>query len=317
MPTTLRKALTQVSEPRPGMARLSIPHDLQSSPRSMLALAKATQDPRVGQWTLSHEGQHEDDWTDGLQGVTTDGKYFYFSQTHTAHLGSSPARRMLWRRDTELNEVASLDLSAHGDHVGDIDYFEGFIYAPMEDSVHPRFLKIDVRGDMKVVDDHTVVIPNHPQTHNPWCAINPWNGLLYSSNFDHVTELYAYDPAKAYQFVKKFELIGADVDGVQGGVFSRNGNLILSSDGYDEMKVFSAIDGAFRGKIPVQKEHPKQVAGVTVDGGQEIEGLCIFPGLIGTNGDRTAVHLILQELHATQSDKLFLKHYSVPDESIL
>jgi hypothetical protein len=163
-----------------------------------------------------------------------------------------------------------------------------------------------------VVMDYVVNDPSRKQQSNPWCAVHPWTGLVYSSNFDAVKELYIYDPNQRFQKVGALQLYGADIDGVQGGKISVNGNIVMASDGYDEIRVFSTMDGSFRGKVHVEKQHKS-----SMDAGQEIEGLCIWKGLVDSEGRRNSVHLLLQEIHWSHSDKLFFKHYTVPDESVL
>lgn len=73
------------------------------------------------------------DYIDGdySQGVATDGKYWYF--THKEKLFKTTYDFEL----VAVNELAipQFLLDRAYDHVGDIDYFEGKIYAPLEDEI--------------------------------------------------------------------------------------------------------------------------------------------------------------------------------------
>ena len=126
----------------------------------------------------------------------------------------------------------------------------------------------------------------------PWCAINPWNGFLYSSKFgepprweedpsgtglgrlvdwDPVTEVHCYDPADNFTHKRSLPIMGEPLHKLQGGCFSTNGHLYLTSDHTQQIRAYSALNGAFLGDKWVDYDK----SGLTYT--QEIEGICILP----------------------------------------
>ena len=164
----------------------------------------------------------------------------------------------------------------------------------------------------------------------PWCAINPWNGFLYSSKFgepprweedpsgtglgrlvdwDPVTEVHCYDPADNFTHKRSLPIMGEPLHKLQGGCFSTNGHLYLTSDHTQQIRAYSALNGAFLGDKWVDYDK----SGLTYT--QEIEGICIAP-VRYSEGD-TYVHIVVLENEATSSDDFFFKHYSVPNPDVL
>jgi hypothetical protein len=151
-----------------------------------------------------------------------------------------------------------------------------------------------------------------PQASFAWCAVNPWNGLLYSRGRDDAGDA---DTLHAYRFdlagsrfmhvpAKKI-VLQEKVSGVQGAVFSKNGHVLLASDTTDDIRCYSILNGHYLGRVPIPK-----------DGGfpefEEVEGLTIWEA-VPYDGVATHVHLILLDKDDPFSgDDVFFKHYHVP-----
>ena len=78
---------------------------------------------------------------------------------------------------------------------------------------------------------------------NPWCALNLMgNGfLIIVSIFDGVDSVFAYDPNNNFAFEGELRLQGNVVNRVQGGCFSKNGHLYLTSDSTEDIRAVQRI----------------------------------------------------------------------------
>lgn len=77
------------------------------------------------------------------------------------------------------------------------------------------------------------------QSHMAWCAVNPEDGLIYTSDWSNATQLNVYS-VDSFEYVKTIEL-SAPIDRVQGAEFYK-GTLYLSSDVKNDTKPILAID---------------------------------------------------------------------------
>ena len=159
------------------------------------------------------------------QGIAFDGVYWYFS-----------GRQYLCK--TYLNYSIIIEnrnpipeeLKKQGyDHIGDIDYFEGIIYAPVEDYRYKNGTFVLYFAENLT---YTGKYIKTSQSHMPWCAIDPETQLLYSSEFDNVRSLYVYDLKKDFRRLKDLPL-SQTLHRVQGGTI-HNGLLYLSCDDFGE-----------------------------------------------------------------------------------
>jgi hypothetical protein len=200
---------------------------------------------------------------------------------------------------------------------------------------------LDVRGSTLLrppgtpgVDDPERSYP-HRGGSFPWCAVNPWNGYLYTSNFNGVEDVYAYDPSNDYRRVPEatIRLEGVEGEaclGVQGGSFSANGHLYLSSytkpgnrsygwesnpEGGDWVFAFDGLNGAYLGRRRVPYGAGRK---------QEMEGLTVGPS-VSDDGDGDGfvytlegemVHLVLLDRVLTRNEVHF-KSFDAPDGGVL
>lgn len=169
------------------------------------------------------------------------------------------------------------------------------------------------------------------QDHAAWCAINPSNGLLYSSNSEKNYSLALYQhkikgSKLILSYVRRLTLHSecgthGRIDAVQGGVFSNDGKrLYISSDsGYGGgIFVFNPQTGWRIGHIKVNYK---------AWAGEELEGLTIWdldhimlPDSRGQRqpiaipGIQGQIHLIMIDNLGKGDDDLFFKHFRVPAE---
>jgi hypothetical protein len=260
--------------------------------------------PRIENWTLTHiDSFYNQDWTEECQGIATDGNFWYIVSNkenkravYKFSLDFNPIKTVLWPNDQPQNQ-----------HIGHPALCDGKIYV----SVEPHDPNETARVWMLNTDLMTLGIfdlgyteNRHPVGKMPWCAVNPWNSLLYSSNSDDVRYVCAYDLKNSFAFKRILNLGDSKVDKVQGGWFSNNGHLYLSSDGSVDIRGYSAFNGKFLGSF-----------GLEYGEGDEVEGLCLGR-FTNSDGIASFVHVIILD-NEDHEDDVFINHFSVPDPSVL
>jgi hypothetical protein len=229
---------------------------------------------------------------------------------------SSTGRQRVYRFSRANHVVAHVKLSGNGsDHLGPIDYHNGRIYCAMDDPVQivvidtatfDRWWAAPLVGELGGAP---------PQTRCGWCAVNPWNGLLYSNQ---ITGSIPGDTLFAYRLDSagpRFVHVSAanivlpeELLGVQGAVFSQNGHVLLASDDSSgdssDIRCYSVLNGHYLGRVHIPRDNSWNV-------GEEVEGLTIWEG-IAYDGVATHVHVILADNDWPDSDDVFFQHYHVP-----
>ncbi|MFD0360832.1 hypothetical protein ACFQZZ_05140 [Nocardia sp. GCM10030253] len=318
---SLRWHLAQIGEPK-STAGMRIPGDFQSRPPSgrLRDLMKAMRSPKPEQWTKTNQGVFSNkDWTEECQGVTHDQFYWYVSSNHAG-------KQRVYRLSPDGDVVDHVKLAGNGsEHLGHIDYHDGRIYCAMEDPADPP--KIVVIDTPPFTGWRSVALVGEsggapPQTRCAWCAMNPWNGLLYSWNgtrSKHADRLIAYrldsDGAR-FVHVKEADIkLPEPLLFVQGAVFSKNGHVLLARNApasleasllgdTSDIRCYSVLNGTYFGRLVIPK-------GSGWPDLEEVEGLTIWEGR-EFDGVTTHVHLILLDNDIHNDDDVYFKHYHVP-----
>ncbi len=219
-------------------------------------------------------------WAEDVQGVTHDEDHWYILQTdrlwkipvevdlNSNIHGTDASRGILSAPIPEISLSEEHLFSITYDHMGAGDYYDGALYIPLEKKVEYRnnmpiyetIIPVIARLDPSNLGPIDFVFVNRQPGHAPWCAVNPANGILYSSLFDEVSRIYAYQYPTNQAGGSILELPGQDIhlkdengdsfklSAVQGGVFTTNefgNNLYLSSDSGDNrgVHVFDVATG--------------------------------------------------------------------------
>ena len=266
------------------------------------------QSPKATEWIKYAESEKEyesDDWTEECQGVTTDGNHWYFSS-------NKEGKRAIYKFSAGMKKLVHFNAEQTGcKHVGDLDYSDGILYVALEQPAKILALKSDFSQwrtyPLQGIHPGT---PSPQDNKLPWCAIHPWNGLLYSSRFDGVDEVYAYE-TKTFTLVKTLRL-KRKINRVQGGCISKNGHLLLASDDTSRIECFTTLNGHYRGGAHVQIDHDEVPP-------EEMEGITIWEG-ISYGGRDTHIHVIVLDNDVStpwDDDSIFFKHYTVPFPELL
>lgn len=272
---------------------------------------RALHDPQLAHW-VKHERVYADkEWTIACQGVATEGSHWYFTtnrQPIPSPFGRPSGRDAgVVKIDPETSDVVAevlIPRSVAG-HVGAVAIFRDLVYVALE---HPHQIAIFDLALRPFGDP--IPITTHDD-HFAWCAINPWNGLLYTSQWENASELFAYDPATGQRINGRDVQLSSAVNKVQGGTFSPNGKIYLASDAKGAatgIHVFSQATGAFFGVLRVEVHHGLKQ--------EEMEGVSyVTTDLMGPTTHLHAVVLDQRDFDGTGPD-IFLKSYTAPDPTV-
>ena len=234
------------------------------------------------------------------QGITTDGEYYYTSGALAAIDLTALAKFTfddMELVDSNINPLPDICTDRKDDHIGGISYYNGKIYASVEDSddyLSPCIVVFDCEtlectGEVydlpaEIYDDGV-----------PWCAVDGENGWLYASKWNDINTIYAYDINDSMKLVKEIPL-SETIHRIQGGEFF-NGKLYLSNDIKDNGN-FKNILGVDVSSGNVEVAALRDVGGDNV----EAEGLTFFP-----SDDGSVMHV----LDYNKVIGIFVHHYKV------
>jgi hypothetical protein len=264
----------------------------------------SVKNPRMNAWTLLDTQEIDnEDWTEECQGFVTDGSSWLVTSNNDDFKG-------IYRLSLDLQLAAARVALpvGRGDHVGSpaLDFGAGRVYVPVEG---PTGIWVIDKGLQTLSIAAQPAIAASQNSQMPWCTISPWNGLLYSSAFDRVNQVYAYDPARSFALVETLQLGGPALDGVQAGCISDNGHLYLVSDRSGSIHGYDVVSGQSLGTLPI----PYSPGGVD---GEELEGIALGQ-LTHANGAHSWVHVLVLDNDVTNDDDVFIKHYSVSHPELL
>lgn len=216
----------------------------------------------------------------GRQGVACDGKYYYVSGS-TALYKYSLDGELLLSNENPFRDIT--EGSPAPNHIGDIDVFEGEIYAGCEYFMDGQGQNIQTA----VYDAQTLQykrsITWEPASGQVECcglAVDRSRGLVWMADWVDGSHLYCYDKASG-EYLGKIALSPAP--GLQQGIFCLDdGRILISSDDGDAEKeeadhlyvCFPYKEGASL------KEEADVTTFLTTDSFRragEIEGLCVNP----------------------------------------
>ncbi len=232
------------------------------------------------------------------QGVTTDGQYYYTAGSLT---GLNIAGLAKWDAQTMEIKVKNSDAIPSNlredygtDHIGGISYYDGKIYAAVENDAedYPLVITYDART-LKVLDIYEMPAEYLPDG-IPWCAVDAKNGYLYCSKFKDVEVIMAVhlDTMEFSHFIP----LSQPVTRIQGG------------EVYED-KLYLSIDNA--------NTNDDQILSVDVFTG-EVTDICTrsLPSAAGNEAEGVTVYPMADGslYHVLDYDKtigVYLRHYKV------
>ena len=210
------------------------------------------------------------------QGVTTDGEYWYFSgKTSLVKIGFDNQTVYAYNYkalDGELSE------NYNSKHIGGISYYNGYIYASLEDSKqwqHPVIALYDAETLEYTGICHEV--SSKILTRGiPWVAVDAENGFIYASHSKTVEEIHCFD-LDTFEYVKSFA-ISDPMDAIQGGEVY-NGKLYVGTN--DSTRAVYTID-VKSGKVEKLFDRIMYQPKLIDNFGGEGEDLTVYPMEDGT-----------------------------------
>ena len=196
------------------------------------------------------------------QGIANDGESYYFSFNFGLIKTALDGVTM---QATNYLAIPPKLLLEGCKHIGGITYYDGKIYAPIEDSKVFQHLYICTYDaeTLEFIAAYPLPLDKH-EFGVPWCVADPEKGYIYSARRDHITTINVYD-AETMQFVKTIE-INAPVHKVQGGDMYKG--ILYLSISRDDQAIFAV--NLETGEV--QKAFARNL----VDG-TEGEGMTILP----------------------------------------
>ena len=229
------------------------------------------------------------------QDVTTDGEYFYFSGKHALEKVNSDCTEII-----ALNHEAitpELQEKYNSRHIGGISFFDGIIYAALEDSKewnHP----IIALYDAATLEYTGVCFELSTELHTrgvPWVVVDGENGVAYTGDSRNYTEIYKFSLSD-FTYIETITL-SEQVQKIQGCEIADG---ILYAGTNDMTRAVFAIDLA-TGEVTKLFDRIMYEYKLIDNFGGEGEGLTLLPMEDGTY------------IHTLQLGALFidssLRHY--------
>ncbi|MDG0813356.1 DUF6923 family protein [Cohnella rhizosphaerae] len=177
-----------------------------------------------------HESSKQTFWlTDALergQGVTSDGSSWIFNSNYGLLKTSLDGTTVIKRNTFAIPAAISLQ---GGDHIGDISYYNGLIYAPIEDSdsySHPYIALYNASTLEYTGISYQLPLSLHPGG-VPWVAVDAARGQVYTAQWSQAPVLNVFRLSD--MSLLKTVPLSQPIDRVQGAEVY-NGYLYASSD---------------------------------------------------------------------------------------
>ncbi|OAO89192.1 hypothetical protein AXX17_ATUG03440, partial [Arabidopsis thaliana] len=197
------------------------------------------------------------------QGVATDGNAWIFNSQLGLLRTALDGQTVLARNATAIPLVIALK---GGDHIGDISYYNGKIYAPIEDSKnyqHPYIAIYDANTLKYTGKSYELPLNLHPGG-VPWVAVDAARGQVYTAAWSHAAVLNVFSLSDMH-LIKTVPLTQS-VDRIQGAEVY-DGLLYASSD--NSTQTVYAIDPD-TGSVAVSFDR-------NLPSGTEAQGIAVLP----------------------------------------
>lgn len=252
--------------------------------------AQAQDSPQDTTW--SEVGSFQFDLFTSLlrcQGMTTDHEgRFWFSANQNLSRADSWTGATQERNDEPFSDY----LRANGaNHIGDIEYLHGKIYAPIEDGprYHHPFVAIYNAADM--ILERIIPLPQIMQPDGvPWLTIDPERGYLITSQYHHTTQINLYDLESGA--LRKQIPMSARLESIQGGKYLKDHVYMTANDpagGYAlyDLDIWTgSVEKLFH-----LNDLVTEVEGLSVDSNGDRDGLEFY--ILAANGNGLSRRIVL------------------------
>jgi len=168
------------------------------------------------------------------QGIACDGESFYFSSKTTLIKTDSDARTVTNANYSAIpEELKELGIA----HIGGMSFYNGYIYAGLEDSKVWDYPIIGVY-DAETLElvDYYIMDAEQITRGMPWVTVDSETGYLYCADHSkNPTKLLVYDTANEMAFVKEVALQSVPY-AIQGAEF--NGGILYAATNDDTQAIY-------------------------------------------------------------------------------
>jgi hypothetical protein len=257
----------------------------------------------------THPGDIAPDWAEHAQGVACARGWWFITQIDA--VWRFPHGLDLSRARRDHPAVRRAEIPEPGiDHLGDCDVHDGRLYVAMEGTDPALVGVFDL--DLRYLGSAPVAAQG---SSNPWCAVDPRTGWLYSSPFDtdHLSVYARGDRGGRFHLghigdvaLRTETARPLRLERVQGGAFTTHGHLYLTSDRPSGGIIGIDVQTGRRGlQVTVPFEPPGPGAGV-------LEGIALadlrdagVPSVAGV------VHVLMLARDDHVHDRIWLRHYDI------
>ena len=177
------------------------------------------------------------------QGITTDGDTLFFSSTTTLIQTEADAKTVINANYSAIPDELAAKYGIK--HIGGLSYYNGFIYAGLEDSKVWDYPIVGVydASTLELVDYY--ILDCETVTRGlPWVCVNPENGLLYCTDHSkQPTKLLVYDTADGMKPAGEIPL-SQTVAAIQGAEFYGGIIYAASNDETQAIYTINPSDGS-------------------------------------------------------------------------
>lgn len=305
----MRKHGRQIPEQEKGEDRMKLGRMAAGAMLAVATLIGSAASPAMAAaWTRTADYQR---WTgfnalERGQGVATDGTYFYYA-------GPGGMVKATVANDSEVASSAfpipsELSGKYGSDHIGDVEYYGGYVVAPIEDGdgyQHP-LLALYRASDLSYTGRYVQLPLEQMPGGVPWVAVDAASGLLYTAPWTQdavhgTNKLVAYSlddlltlPAGSTLPVVKTVTLSQPLSRIQGAAMWQ-GRLYASVD--DSAKSVYSIDTVSGG---ISYEFHQDV-----ESGDEVQGIAAWD--FGSSGGQLHIVHVGSGLN---SIFLYLQHYT-------
>ena len=169
------------------------------------------------------------------QGITTDGTTLYFSSKTTLIRTESNARTLINENYSAIPDELSENYGIA--HIGGLSFYNGKIYAGLEDSKVWDYPIVGVYdAETLELTDYYIMDSEVITRGMPWVCVNPENGYLYCTDHSkNPTKLLVYDAENGMSFVEEVPL-SESVYAIQGAEFC--GGVLYAATNDDTQAIY-------------------------------------------------------------------------------
>ncbi len=193
------------------------------------------------------------------QDVTTDGENWYYSCKTSLEKTTIDGERVAMNLDAIPQQLKEIGIA----HIGGISYYDGKIYAGLEDSKVWNYPMVGIYdAETLEIIDWFYISTEHMTRGCPWVAVDGERGLIYFAECKVSTCLVAYD-LYTHEFVKTIPM-SQEVTVIQGGEVCGDVLYVATNDETQSVWSINVVSGETTKLFDRELTWPGEGEGITV-----------------------------------------------------